>query len=160
MWHRTASLSGVVPIRAIVASYLILATLAGPSVCCCTVGRLAAQFAATIRPTKLAAEHVPSCCKHSPAKRHAPSKDSSREDNDPAPGDSPSCPCDRDHARVGAVEDTLAAIRIASVSFEPTDVARTDASAGIVLADRTLQADNDVFLDVDELLRAMHFLRC
>jgi hypothetical protein len=142
-----------------VASYLILATLAGPSMCCCTVGRLAAQIAATIRSGASDNDGGCCCCKHAAAKRQSPSNDSNHEER--APGDGPSCPCDRDHARVGAVDDdALSAIRIVSVSFEPADVSHTGAIAGIVLATRTSDIDNDVFLNVNDLLRAMHFLRC
>jgi hypothetical protein len=160
MQHRTSSSVGVRIIRAFVASYLILATLAGPSVCCCTVGRLAAQIVATIRPAD-SADKVCCCCKPADSPRGTPVHDSNRRQRDSAPCDGPTCPCDRDHARVGAVdEDTLSALRFASTQFDPVDVSRTDPEAGIVVAERTPNVDKDVFLNVDDLLRAMHFLRC
>jgi hypothetical protein len=143
-----------------VSSYLILAALAGPSVCCCTVGQLAERVAAAIRPTKPAAENVRCCCRRWSTKRQGSPGNSNRDDPDSAPGDRPSCPCDREHARVGAVEDTFSVIRIASNSFESADAFRPDTAAGIGLAQRAVTVDDDIAANVDDLLRAMHLLRC
>lgn len=65
--------------------YLMLATLAGPSFCCCQMSRLSARFVHWLRSDEAnAAASTPSCCRH-----QAPTKDS----QPPTHPEKPSCPC-------------------------------------------------------------------
>lgn len=65
--------------------YLMLATLAGPSLCCCRLSHLSAPFATWIRNTHAnAAASNRSCCQH-----HGPAKDSQPSKSP----DGSSCPC-------------------------------------------------------------------
>ena len=57
-------------------------------------------------------------------------------------------------------EATHSAIRTASASCEPADIDWTAACADLGVSGRTPILALDSVLDVDDLLRAMHFLRC
>jgi hypothetical protein len=145
--------------RAVLASYLVLATAAGPWLCCCTANRLAALAAApqvpvtAVEPTP----HAAGCCCHG---KPAPEK---RTPVVPARPALPSCPC-------GEGRPTAAVL----VSTEATSLSQADgqpeywtslvlpAACPASIGDERLWAENTVwpFVTARDILHAQHILRC
>lgn len=132
--------------------WFALLTLVSPAVCCCSLGRIiSGQAAAT---TTKAAPAPKSCCSHK-ADKNAPQSPSA-----PKP-----CPC-KDKADKCAATPTAAPTsdesrsQVYSQWFQTFNAIRAE-SPLLVDTDEPIAGTIALpFDDIDDLLRAMHFLRC
>jgi hypothetical protein len=141
-------------LRIALATYLMVATVAAPCLCCCQAARLRTLLAPAAPATS------PCCCEHGEKPRQE------RCPEVPHPG-RPNCPCQDCPARTGiALPPTSETARqSAAQPFEgPADIppARAiDTALPIGLSSCTSE-DRPVlpFLTADDILHILHILRC
>jgi hypothetical protein len=153
-------------IRVGVSIYLMLTTLAGPWLCCCTTTRLLAPTT----PAPLAERHLPTspahkscCCRHQTT---APDSESGTS-APPAPS-SPGrpCPCQQRQSNLASLPTSgaqLAQDLLSAHASQPLPVtAAALPSAGLPGADLcTLGTAHDLpFLTAQDVLHTLHILRC
>ena len=124
--------------------YLMLATAAGPGLCCCVADRLG-NMPAKETPTK-------KCCRnHHDGKKEAPAKDPSA-----------ACPCKQDRVSPNPVLTMERGDGLGYSSFQFASVLGLSALKAPVTDVNTATPRNLAFsnLDAREVLRAIHVLRC
>ncbi len=139
--------------------YLMLATLAGPWLCCCQLPRLSARFVALLRIDKakpVGSNH--SCCQH-----RVPVKDSQL----PAQPNDPSCPCQGTRQEAPAIvllESDGAGQLDRDLNAQAVNLLDCDSLSGIdapslalMLTPSTLSSP---VLTGRDILSSLHILRC
>jgi hypothetical protein len=144
--------------RVVVAAYLMFAQLAGPLLCCCTLLRAGPPAAAT-RASGPAPSQCPCCCDHepSPAPEDAPAR--------PQPTERRDCPCQQGPSRTPFLSDQPEPLKPLLERPEGLIYLAPPAlfSACCVGQAAFLSPPEGMalpFLSADDLLRALHILRC
>ena len=136
--------------------YLMLATLAGPWLCCCQPPRLSARFVAFLRNDEAKViENHHSCCQH-----RVPVKDSHPTNLPKAP----SCPChDNRPALVTPVSDGTRQLHRDS-NAQAVDLWDYDSLSGVVMPSFGLTLSSSALsspvLTGRDILSSLHILRC
>ena len=139
--------------------YLMLATLAGPWLCCCQLSRLSARFVALLRIDKTKpAESNHSCCQH-----RLPVKDSQPRKHP----DAPSCPCQgtRQEAPALVLLESEGARQLdRDLNSQVVDLLGGDFLPGTVAFSAALNLVFSTaslpFVTGRDILSALHILRC
>jgi hypothetical protein len=145
--------------------YLAVMTLAGPWLCCCSAARAANRQPAVpfASADADADDELPACCRQRHAGRHDQAPADRPHRGDPA---GPGCPCSKDPNRAAPALDSESdrQFRPAPAAPNPIDAALALPALLAVPADGVAPVPRErqalPFLTVDDLLRAMHLLRC
>jgi hypothetical protein len=149
--------------RAAVMTCLMLVQLAGPLLCCCTTSRAAASPG----PASPAQPDRPLGGKHSCCGGHAGDTSPRPAPESPKPADDRrDCPCPQSPARTAAVLSAFSEVteqlqerqphRAHLVLLSVTPAARTDHRSFLPPG----ECPSSFFLTADDILRALHILRC
>jgi hypothetical protein len=149
--------------RIAVATYLMMAQAAGSLLCCCTASRLAALPSLPAAATAgQSAPNLPTCChKTSAGERRLPQKSPGK----PQPG-RPGCPCQQDDPGKSAI--TLGTEAGKHLQQRPLSHAPVGVLSCFVPDCPLLTAGSPrfhgtsvlPFLTTDDILHALHILRC
>lgn len=145
--------------------YLMLAAAVGPWLCCCTTQRLLAPLFA---PSTKQASHAGCCEDHQTAKSSQKHRASEHRPGDQDPPDRPSCPCQEEGSRQVTLADPASEAAkqfqsrySAQGAFELLAVAPT---ALCLSAEGAPQTSGEgvrlPFLSTEDILHALHILRC
>lgn len=145
--------------------YLMLATLAGPSLCCCTSTRLVAS----LLHAREAGQPKPSCCQHhrpgGAGDQHTDRKKSPQDHEQP---EHPTCPCQENRFEPVALlsPDPASAKQVQSRSLcsSLTDVIGMLPVTALLSVESTPPIPRErlalSFVTTHDLLHALHMLRC
>lgn len=142
--------------------YLMLAVVAGPSFCCCSIECLAALFAASKSPISEGTR----CCSHGQQVAKYPHRSAGQQhpDKDEHPGH-PSCPC-QGH---GLGDTTLASLDSElghqlqlrqALDVSPLLLLFVTTSLGLSPKNAVPAPGNLPFLSTEDILCTLHILRC
>ncbi len=136
--------------------YLMLATLAGPWLCCCQLPRLSARFVASLQKEKAkpAGSHCCRCQEHVPVKDSEPSN----------PPKAPTCPCQSNRPALVLLESDEAKQLHRDSNAQAVDLLHFDSLSEVVVPSVGLMLTSSplspLALTVREILSTLHILRC
>jgi hypothetical protein len=145
--------------------YLMLAAAAGPLFCCCTSERL---LAALFAPPTQQASHAGCCADHQASKGSQKHRTSEQRPGDQDQPGHPSCPCQEDGSQQVTLAplDSEAAKQLQSrYSFQGfVELMPLGPMASYLSAEGDPQTSEEgvclPFLSAQDILRALHILRC
>jgi hypothetical protein len=146
------------------AIYLMLVTLVGPWLCCCTAARVTVGLLRSTAARPAAADDTrPACCRHHSAERPQVAADENSHRESPR---KPGCPCGQDLNRTvsGLETESARQLQLAPAVPNPTDIVTlpnailATSAEGSALAPRERRALP--FWSASDLLRVLHLLRC
>lgn len=142
-------------------TYLVIAMLAGPALCCCTTARLLASLGPSATKTAQdCSNHTSGCCRHS---------DPAQKDKAPAEkdhSDGPQCPCKQDGSQpaLSPVELDGASALLRTVVSDWFALPLVGDTSGLTLGVLRPAAAGDrwlvPFLSTQDILFGHHMLRC
>ncbi|MBY0512665.1 MAG: hypothetical protein K2P78_01990 [Gemmataceae bacterium] len=154
-------------LRTALTIYMVLATLVGPAVCCCSLCPAAAGVGRPFLPAPHRSPATPSpagcphCCGQSAPAPDSPSK---TPDRDPGRPQKPACPCQSHAAQPALPQAEADGTSVLALLVAFADMISAGPLATWVAVEADLRpscpAEGVPFLTAQDLLRAHHLLRC